>query len=124
MSASAAHLVAARNERPVQLAGEWLRTISNGPIRILDSSAIISFHAKASLFWLPCCDEKTALRYIDKSAIDFIVVRDSSIESCPYLKKWVDDGITDRRWELIRTIEARRDGGDGWEKIAIYRVKR
>ena len=35
-----------------------------GPIRLLDLRPEISFHAEASLFWLPYCNEETAVDQI------------------------------------------------------------
>jgi hypothetical protein len=108
----------ARADRPIKAAGEWLRTNSTGPLRILDSSTIVPFHAKASHFWLPCCDEKAALRYIDNKNINVVVVRKSEAEAPPYLKNWFENGIPDPRAELVHAVDI-----GNRESIKIYRIK-
>lgn len=114
-----AGLAYARAEHPLKMAGEWLRTTSNEPIRLLDSSTIISFHAMASHFWLPYCDEKTALLYIERKNINVVVVRKSSVDSRPYMKSWLENGIPDTRAKLVYAADiGTRD------KVKVYRIKR
>src|SRR5262249_43355909 len=64
----------ARADGMSKLAGEWIRARSTVRPKILGSSTIVSFHADASHFWLPCCAEKDALIYIAKRQIDYVVL--------------------------------------------------
>jgi 4-amino-4-deoxy-L-arabinose transferase-like glycosyltransferase len=113
-----ARLAGARAGRPVKMAGEWLHATSTGPVRVLDTFTVISFHAKASHFWLPWCDEKTALGYIERKNVNVVVVRTSEAESRPYLRSWADNGIPDPRAKLVYSVDT------GTEKIMIYRIER
>ena len=119
MGFATGELARARAERPIKMAGEWLHATLPGPIRILDSSTIIAFHAKASHFWLPCCDEQAALRYIEKKNVNIVVVRKSAVESIPYLRNWLDNGFPNPRAKLIYSVDV-----GTWERIMIYRIER
>ena len=118
MLAAIGGLSGARSERPIKIAGEWLRATSTEPIRLLASSTPISFHAKAAHFWLPYCDEKTALLYIERKNINIVVVRKSD-DSRPYSKSWAENGIPDPRAKLIYAADiGTRD------KVMVYQIKR
>jgi 4-amino-4-deoxy-L-arabinose transferase-like glycosyltransferase len=118
MGFAGAKLANARASRPVKTAGELLHATSTGPVRILDAFTDISFHAKASHFWFPRSDEKTALGYIERKNLNVVVVRTSEAESRPYLKSWADNGIPDPRAKLVHSVDT------GTEKILIYRIER
>ena len=108
----------ARANRPIKMAGEWLQATTVRPIRILDSATDISFHAKATHFWLPYCDETTALRYLERKNINIAVIRKSAAETRPYLKAWADNGIPHPRAKLAYSLEIGTH-----EKIMIYRIE-
>ncbi len=108
---------AARAERAEKIAGEWLRTTFKQPIHLLDSSTVISFHANALHFWLPYCDEETALKYIQNKNINAVVIRESDGDSRPYLKSWVDNGIPISTAALVYSFEL-----GARDKIKIYRI--
>lgn len=108
-----------RASRPMKIAGEWLRSNMAAPIRLLDSTGEIAFHAKASLFWLPYCDEKTALDYIKTKKINVVIVRKSAVDSYPYLESWMNNGIPDRGAKLVKIVDAGQQG-----RTIIFEMKR
>jgi hypothetical protein len=118
---AAASLADFRVDRPFKTAGEWLRDLSTEPIRLLDTSTIISFHANAAHFWLPYSDEKTALLYIDKRNINFVVVRKSDADSRPYMRDWVENGVPHPRAKLVYSFDA---GPGKRERVKIYQITR
>jgi hypothetical protein len=79
-------------EQAIRMAGEWLRDNAAGPVRLLNSSTPLAFHAGAAHFWLPYCDEPTALRYIEQKQITHVVVRTADRSAVPYLDKWLGSG--------------------------------
>jgi hypothetical protein len=110
-----------RASRAIKMAGEWLPSTVVEPIRLLDSGGEIAFHAKALLFWLPYCDEKTALDYIEMKKINVVVIRKSSADSYPYLQGWVNNGFPDPHFKLAYDLDV---GGTTRERIMIYEIKR
>ena len=93
------------HNRPVKQAGEWLANFRPGPKTVMDSSQILAFHAGASLLWFPYSNSQSALKYINKKKADFVVLRPGGdfigLEGYPYLKDWYENGIPDRRAQLI-----------------------
>ncbi len=87
-------------QRPIRDAGEWLNRAHPGPKRIMDSTGVIAFYARAALLYLPYADSALALSYIESKQPDFIVVR-SAVLNRPYLQQWAGSGIPDDRAELI-----------------------
>jgi len=111
-------LANARADRPIKIAGEWLQVTTAGPVRILDTATNISFHAKATHFWMPYCDEATAIRYLESKRVNVVVIRKSYAELFPYLRTWADKGIPHPHAKLARSFEI-----GAREKITIYRIE-
>jgi 4-amino-4-deoxy-L-arabinose transferase-like glycosyltransferase len=108
-----------RAERAVKTAGEWLRDNSTKPIRLLYSSTPLAFHAGAEHFWLPYCDEATALRYIDRRDITHVAVRTGDRGAAPYVVKWVTGGLPLANARMVHSF----DLGAG-ETVKIYAIGR
>jgi hypothetical protein len=68
--------------------------------------------------YLPFASSDPALRYIAKKKPDFIVLLEDTKLSRPYLAKWFDEGIPDKRAELIYDV-----GDSHHVRIKIYRWK-
>jgi hypothetical protein len=100
---------------PVKQAGKWLDTIAPGPKTIMDASTVLAFHARASYVPFPYSDSSLALKYIKKKGINFIVVREEWLSPAPYIKDWLENGIPDRRAQLIYCDKAQRG------RILIYK---
>jgi 4-amino-4-deoxy-L-arabinose transferase-like glycosyltransferase len=80
-----------------------------------DTSTIFAFYSHARFTYLPYCDEATAIRYLRKQGVTYVVVRDSGLNSRPYLSKWMETGVPDAR-DVLQT-----DSGYG-EKIRVFQV--
>ena len=91
--------------RYVKEAGEWLRSSSLEPRIVMDTQGNLAFHAGAKYVPFPYSDSATALRYVDKKNVDFIVLRESDWSSRPYLRDWLENGVPDRRAQLIYSRE-------------------
>ena len=102
------------NSRPVKQAGRWLDALAPGPKIILDASTILAFHARASYIPFPYSDSSLALQYIEKKGINFIVLREEWLSPAPYIKDWLEDGVPDRRAQLIYSEKTQRG------RILIY----
>lgn len=82
-------------------------------MRIADVETPFAFHANAEFVWLPYCDEITALRYLEKMQVTQVVVRSDELESRPYLKKWMEEGVPNSR------LAARMVSGTG-DIVHVY----
>lgn len=102
--------------RPVKIAGQWLNAQAAGAKTIMDTSAILPFHASAKYVPFPYTDSDTALRYLDKRQVDFIVLRDFDVATRPYLKSWLENGIPSPRAELVYKVDEPEVG-----RIFIYK---
>jgi 4-amino-4-deoxy-L-arabinose transferase-like glycosyltransferase len=99
-------------------AGEWLAKYSPGSKWIMDTSLVPTYYAGGGLMYLPFASSDPALRYIAKKKPDFIVLLEDTKLSRPYLAKWFDEGIPDKRAELIYDV-----GDSHHVRIKIYRWK-
>ena len=69
--------------------------------------------------WLPYADEATTLRFLNKKQVTHVVVRSYTsyaLESVPYLKKWLADGVPGAR------LTAQVVSGSG-EKVFVYDLR-
>lgn len=107
----------ARAEQAVKTAGEWLRDNSPGPLRVLNSSTPMAFHARAQHFWLPYCEEETALRYIERKDVTHVVIQAADIGSVPYIEKWVKEGVPHPDARLVYSFEM-----SPGESVKIYEI--
>jgi hypothetical protein len=101
--------------QPVKQAGKWLDTVAPGPKTIMDASTVLAFNARASYVHFPYSDSSLALKYIEKKGINFIVVREEWLPPAPYIKDWLENGIPDRRAQLIYCDKTQRG------RILIYK---
>jgi 4-amino-4-deoxy-L-arabinose transferase-like glycosyltransferase len=96
-------------------AGVWLAQHAPGPKWVMDTSLIPAYYAGGNLMYLPFCSSDVAVRYIVKKRPNFIVLLEYPKNSLPYLAQWFDQGIPDKRAELIYD-----QGSGGHERIKIY----
>jgi 4-amino-4-deoxy-L-arabinose transferase-like glycosyltransferase len=81
------------SNRPVKIAAQWLDHYAPGPKIVTDSLDVFPFHARATFVPLPYADSSTALRYLEKRQVRFIVLRDADKTSTPYLESWLKQGV-------------------------------
>jgi hypothetical protein len=103
--------------RSAKAAGEWLTAFSPGPKTVMDASAVVASHAAASHVLFPDTDASLALKYIEERKVDFLVLREAWPWPSPaaYWRDWFENGIPDRRAELIYSSR------NGREKLVIYK---
>jgi hypothetical protein len=93
--------------------GQWLR--DQGPsARLMDTEPTVAYYAGAVLVPYPWSDGTTALRYIERKRIAYLIFRDTDAERRPYLTAWLQH-TPDDRFELIKTFQ----GTSG--RIRVYR---
>ena len=81
----------------------------------MDASTILAFHARASYVPFPYSNSSLALKYIEKKGINFIVLREEWLSPAPYIKDWLENGVPDRRAQLIYCEKSQRG------RILIYK---
>ena len=84
-------------------------------MRFADTSTLFAFYSHARFTFLPYCDEATAIRYLREKGVTHVVVRDSGLNSRPYLSKWMETGVSDAH-EVLRTVA--RNG----ERIRVFQI--
>jgi hypothetical protein len=106
----------ARAARPDKLAGQWIGSLQNRSIRIMDLSLPLSFHAGAQQHvYFPYCDADQAIRYLDAAQIDYVVLRRDR-EFTKYYAAWLSSAIPDQRAELLQLPPDIHD-----ENLIVYR---
>jgi hypothetical protein len=80
--------------------GVWLGHQQNHPVKIIDLSIPLAFHAGAQFTYFPYCDDDMALRYLDAAQVDYVVLRRGE-KFTKYYQDWVEHGIPDERAELV-----------------------
>ncbi len=102
-------------------AGEWLAT-TPGNKAIMDLDTVATFHAGAKYIPMPYCDSQTALKYIEKKEVDFIVLKSGDIErghERPYLQEWLNNGIPSPSITLTNQFNV-----DENKRLLIYKVSK
>lgn len=95
--------------------GLWLAHQEH-PVKIMDISIPLAYHAGAPLFsYFPYCSETQALNYLDAAHIDHIVLRRGEIFT-RYYADWLEHGIPDPRAERLPLPAIR-----GAEDFVVYR---
>jgi hypothetical protein len=109
----------ARATRPIKSLAEQQQRSAPRPLHVLDSHTVVSFHAAATHFWLPYADSATAAKYIDKNAIDLVVLRTAEADTRPYARAWIEKGLPIGNARLLQTFDLR-----GGERVIVYKIDR
>ena len=80
--------------------GVWIGRQQSRPVRIMDVSIPLAYHAGAEFSYFPYCDGGLALRYLDAVQVDYVVLRRGE-QFTKYYDEWLAHGIPDRRAELV-----------------------
>jgi hypothetical protein len=82
--------------------GLWIGRQQDRPVRIMDLSLPLSYHAGAQLhLYFPYCTGDLALRYLDAAQVDYVVLRPGK-KFTKYYEDWLTQGIPDHRAELLQ----------------------
>lgn len=96
--------------------GQWLGQQQAHPVRIMDLSLPLSYHAGAQLHvYFPYATGQLALRYLDTAQVDYVVLRRGQ-KFTKYYDDWLTQGIPDTRAELVKLPLL-----TGADKFVIYR---
>jgi 4-amino-4-deoxy-L-arabinose transferase-like glycosyltransferase len=98
--------------------GVWIGRRQNRPIRIMDISIPLAYHAGAQFSYFPYCDGALALRYLDAVQVDYIVLRRGE-RFTQYYEDWLTHGIPDKRAERLQLPSMA-----GADKFVVYRWHR
>jgi len=80
--------------------GLWIKSQQNHPVRIMDLSIPLTFHADAQFTYFPYCSGDLALRFLDAAQVDYVIERKDQ-KFTRYYEDWLLNGIPDRRAELL-----------------------
>jgi hypothetical protein len=94
--------------------GVWLGHQQNHPVKIIDLSIPLAFHAGAQFTYFPYCTSDKALRYLDAAQVDYVVLRRDE-KFTKYYQDWVEHGIPNQRAELLQLPV------DGADKFVVFR---
>lgn len=96
--------------------GLWLGRQEDHPVKIIDLSIPLAYHAGAPLFsYFPYCTGEQALGYLDAAHIDYIVLRRGEFFT-RYYADWLEHGIPDSRAERLQLPSI-----PGADKFLVFR---
>ena len=98
--------------------GLWIGQQQDGPVRIMDLTIPLAFHADAEFVYFPYCTGDLALRFLDAEKVDYVVLRRGE-KYTHYYEDWLTKGIPDRRAELLDVPSGVNDG-----QFVVYRWHR
>jgi len=97
--------------------GWWIGRQQNHPVKIMDLSIPLAYHASAQFTYFPYCTGALALRYLDAAQVDYVILRRGE-KFTQYYEQWLTHGIPDDRAELLQPSVA------GAEKFVVFRWHR
>ncbi|MBS0366400.1 MAG: glycosyltransferase family 39 protein [Proteobacteria bacterium] len=74
--------------RDDMMVGRWLHAQTR-PVRIVDTTPTVAFYAGDVLVAYPWADSGTALRYLARQRVTFLILRDADRARRPYLPAWL-----------------------------------
>lgn len=95
--------------------GSWIEHQQNRPVKIMDLSIPLAYHAGAQFTYFPYCNGDLALRYLDAAQVDYVILRRGE-KFTQYYEEWLAHGIPDNRAELVPLPSL-----SGSDKFAVYR---
>jgi len=98
--------------------GWWIGHQQNHPVRIMDLSIPLAYHAGAQFTYFPYCTGDLALRYLDAAQVDYIVLRRGE-RFTQYYEDWLNHGIPDHRAERLQLPSA-----SDTDKFVVFRWHR
>lgn len=98
--------------------GWWIGRQQDHPVKIMDLSLPLTYHAGAQFTYFPYCTDDLALRYLDAAQVDYVVLRRHE-KFTRYYDEWLAHGIPDHRAELLQLPSAAAA-----DKFVIYRWHR
>ncbi len=98
--------------------GLWIGRQQDHAVRIIDLSIPLAFHADAQFTYFPYCTGDAALRYLEATQVDYVILRRDE-RFTKYYQEWLTHGIPDHRAELVQLSSV-----PGADKFVVYRWHR
>ena len=98
--------------------GLWIGQQQDFPVRIMDLTVPLAFHADAQFVYFPYCTAELALRFLDAAKVDYVVLRRDD-RFTQYYEDWLTHGIPDPRAELVYV-----SSGASADRFVVYRWPR
>ena len=98
--------------------GWWIGRRQNHPVKIMDLSIPLAYHASAQFTYFPYCTGDLALRYLDAAQVDYVILRRGE-KFTQYYEEWLTHGIPDHRAELLQLPSVA-----GADKFVVFRWHR
>lgn len=98
--------------------GLWIGRQQSRPVRIMDLSIPLAYHAGAQFTYFPYCTGELALRYLDAAQVNYVVLRREE-KFTQYYEDWLAHGIPDHRAELVQLSSVA-----GSDKFVVFRWHR
>ena len=100
-----------------RIAGQWLAAHDPPRSRIFSASDQSVFYAHGTWIQAPWAPRAAAaLRYVERTRPDYLILDREQSEERPYLREWIDHGIPDGRAQLVHVFGAGRA-----PEVAVYR---
>jgi hypothetical protein len=80
-------------------AGEWIGRRHTQPVRVMDLTTPLAFHARGEYVHFPCCNPETAIRFLDAARVDYLILREDATFT-KYYRDWLERGVPSDRAEL------------------------
>jgi 4-amino-4-deoxy-L-arabinose transferase-like glycosyltransferase len=98
--------------------GLWIGRQQNHPVRVMDLSIPLAYHAGAQFSYFPYCTGELALRYLDAAQVDYVVLRRGE-KFTQYYAEWLTQGIPNHRGEVLHLSSVA-----GADKFVVFRWHR
>jgi len=105
----------AASTRPDKELGAWIARQQPYPVKIVDLSIPLAFHADAQFTYFPYCDTDEALRYLDHAKVDYVILRRDE-KFTKYYEDWLEHGLPETRSTAVDVSFI-----DGGGKYRVYR---
>jgi hypothetical protein len=106
------------DSRVIKDVGLWIRQQQARPIKIMDLSTPLAFHAGAQYVHFPYSNAESAIRFLDAAKVDYVVLR-RGVKFTEYYENWLTHGIPDARAQLVYASSGANPG-----EIVVFRWRR
>lgn len=103
-----------RADRTTRDVGRWL-AVASPKSRVADVTPTATFYAGGTMVRLPATDSATALRYLRRHRVDWVVLEHARLANRTYLRDWYD-GLAGHALQPTRSFPARSG------EVRVFRV--
>ena len=88
------------SSRDIKEVGMWIRRQQDRRVKIMDLGTTPAFHADAEYVHFPYSNAETAIRFLDATKVDYVILRRAETFT-DYYDDWLTNGIPDPRAKLV-----------------------